>query len=160
MTHPLTLIMPLNPGTTLEDLGKVLVANQASIDNALNTIGTVHFARFVVLDASQPNLQPGLDPKGPLSLAVITEYDFSFSKYITDFINAIGDVFNALLEFVVGGSALIPVADHPDEFHAFVLKNDASAIPPNDGFNLYAAVPCTVQEIKAANPCPTTAASQ
>lgn len=39
--------------------------------------------------------------------AVITEYDGSFNAYISDFVDPLGGVFNALLGFVVGGAALI-----------------------------------------------------
>ncbi|HEX2179001.1 MAG TPA: hypothetical protein VHL54_05700 [Actinomycetota bacterium] len=154
MTNPLTLIMPLNPGTTLKDIGGVLVANQAAIDKALTSIGTVHFARFVVFENSAQNLLPGLDPKGPLCLSVITEYDGNFDAYIQDFVNQIGDVFNALLAFVVGGSALVPVQNNVEAFTDFIKQNDASQNVPNDGLNLYAAYPCTVQQVLAANPCP------
>lgn len=156
MTNPLTLIMPLVEGTTLTELGGVLVGNQGEIDKALSSIGTVHFARFVVFENSAANLLPGLEPKGPLCLSVITEYDGDFDAYIQDFVNQIGDVFNALLKFVVGGSTLIPVQNNVQAFTEFIKQNDASQNPPNDAFSLYAAYPCTVQQILAADPCPGT----
>ena len=81
-------------------------------------------------------------------LAVITEYDGSFQAYIGDFVAQIGQVFDALLQYVVGGQALIPVANNVAAFNAFVAANDASQHQPNGG--LYQAYPQTVQQILAA----------
>jgi hypothetical protein len=78
---------------------------------------------------------------------VITEYDGDFNAYIQDFVAQIGDVFDALLGFVVGGAAITPVKDHINQFIAFVQTNDASQTPPNNG--LYQAYTFTVQQILA-----------
>ena len=51
---------------------------------ALNKLRNVHFARFVFLNNNT-------------QLAVITTYDGAFEAYINEFIDAIGDIFNALL---------------------------------------------------------------
>lgn len=163
MASPLTLLMPVIPGTNIMELAATLKSQQAAIDNALNSIGTVHYARFLLLDRSVANLQPGATPSNELVLAVITEFDGSFSKYIGDFVSQIGDVFNALLQFVVGGAAVTPVQDHVDAFSAFVAANDASEHfpnngatapnqPPEAGAGLYQAYPQTVQLILAAYP--------
>lgn len=112
MASPLTLLMPVIPGTNPQTIAAALAGAQAEIDKALTSIGTVHYARFLLLDRSTPNLQPGGSPE-QLVLAVITEYDGSFDDYIGDFVSQIGDVFNALLQFVVGGAAVTPVQSHP-----------------------------------------------
>ncbi|HYW07643.1 MAG TPA: hypothetical protein VE913_11845, partial [Longimicrobium sp.] len=80
-------------------------------------------------------------------LAVVTEYDGSFQAYIGDFVARIGQVFDALLQFVVGGKELTPVANNAAAFLAFVTANDASSHQPNTG--LYSAYPLTVQKILA-----------
>lgn len=161
MASPLTLLMPVIPGTNPATIAEALASSQAEIDKALTTIGTVHYARFLLLDRAQPNLQPA-GASNQLVLGVITEYDGSFSDYITDFVNQIGNVFNALLAFVVGGDQVIPVQQHTAGFMAFVSANDASEHFPNNGATapnqpppagsngLYQAYPYTVQDILAA----------
>jgi hypothetical protein len=111
-------------------------------------IGTVHYARTLLLDASTANLQPGGKTGDSYVIAIITEYDGDFSAYIQDFVSQVGTVFDALLEFVGGGSALIPVANNVQAFDAFITLNDASQHDPNKG--LYQAYPFTVQQILAA----------
>lgn len=147
MASPLTLMMPIIPGTNPAEIAGTLAKYQSQIDSALTSIGTVHYARFLLLDRSTANLQPG-GSSSELVLAVITEYDGSFQAYIGDFVAQIGQVFDALLQFVVGGAALIPVANNVAAFSAFVAANDASQHQPNEG--LYQAYPQTVQQILAA----------
>ena len=147
MASPLTLLMPIIPGTNPLELAATLAKYNAEINSALTSIGTVHYARFLLLDRSTPNLQPG-GSSDQLVLAVITEYDGSFQAYIGDFVSQIGDVFNALLQFVVGGAAVTPVQSNVAAFSAFVTANDASQHQPNEG--LYSAYPQTVQQIIAA----------
>ncbi|HEX6038980.1 hypothetical protein [Longimicrobium sp.] len=161
MASPLTLLMPIIPGTNPMVIAAALEKYNAQIDTALSSIGTVHYARFLLLDRSVPNLQPGAAASNELVLAVITEYDGTFSKYIGDFVAQIGDVFNALLAFVVGGDAVIPVQNNVAAFNAFVTANDASQHFPNNGQTtptaptqpgggLYQAYPQTVQVILAS----------
>ncbi|MFT6101181.1 MAG: hypothetical protein ACJAYF_003744 [Arenicella sp.] len=154
MTNPLTLMMPVKPDTKLLSIIEVLAENQAPIDAALSSIGTVHFARFLLLDSSVANLQPDLKDinatSDTLIIGVVTDYDGDFNAYISDFVAQLGDVFNALLAFVVGGDSVTPVQDNLAAFQAFIAKNDASQHKPND--TLYAAYPQTVQQIKAAFP--------
>lgn len=148
MASPLTLLMPIIPGTDPTKIAATLAGAQDKIDQALTSIGTVHYARFLLLDRSTANLQPGGASADQLVLAVITEYDGSFNAYIGDFVSQIGDVFNALLQFVVGGQAVTPVQDNVNAFIAFVTANDASQHQPNTG--LFQAYPdTTVQQILA-----------
>ena len=77
--------------------------------------------------------------------AVITTYDGSFEDYINDFIDEIGDVFNALLSHMAGAPPL-PVQQHRAEFLAYVRANDLRCIEP-----FYSAYPkATVLDVKAA----------
>jgi hypothetical protein len=147
MASPLTLLMPIIPGTSPLEIGAALEKYNTEIDTALTSIGTVHYARFLLLDRAAPNLQPS-GPSDQLVLAVITEFDGSFQAYIGDFVSQIGDVFNALLQFVVGGAAVTPVQSNMAAFSAFVTANDASEHQPNEG--LYQAYTATVQQILAS----------
>jgi hypothetical protein len=152
MANPLTFILPLKPGVDLTDLAAAIAAEQPTIDAALEAIGTVHFARFVLLDGSSPNLQPKPGGTGPFSLAVITSYDGDFDVYIQDFVNKLGLVFNALLSFSADGAGLVPVASNVAAFTAYIAANDASQQPPNNKFPLYNAYHYTVQQVLAAAP--------
>jgi hypothetical protein len=152
MANPLCFMMPVLPGTNLTTLAATLAEYQLPIDNALTSIGTVHYARFTLLDRSQPNLLPAGDPgiaSSTLVIGVITEYDGSFNKYISDFVAQLGPAFDALLKFVVGGAAITPVANNLNAFQAFITQNDAAQHLPNTG--LYQAYPSlTVQDILAS----------
>jgi hypothetical protein len=117
---PLTLVMTAESPEafaalrkTVEDL-QALPPDENPVVNALNRLGTVHFARFVFLGDDQ--------------LAVITTYDGDFDAYINDFINEIGDVFNALLQHV--DRSLIPVQSHRAEFLKFVQDHDLRCVGP------------------------------
>jgi hypothetical protein len=145
VANPLTLIIPLKEGADLSQIGKA----QPEIDAALNAVGTVHYARFVVFDRSAPNLEPQ-GATGPFSLAVITSFDGDFDVYIQDFVNKLGPIFDAFLSISADGAGLIPVAQHVQEFTAYVAANNASQQPPNSGFGMYSAYPQTVQQVRAA----------
>jgi len=144
--------MPLKEGVDIEQLGGLISTFHDQIEAALTSTGTVHYARFVVLDASTPNLQPG--PNGPYKLAIITTYDSDFDTYIQDFVNHIGMIFDALLSATSDGAALVPVSENLAAFTEYVSKHDASRNPPNNAFVPYSAYPCTVQQVLAADPCP------
>jgi hypothetical protein len=146
--QPLTLFVPIAAQADPLQLLKLLSDNRGKNNAALTEIGTVHFARFVLLDRSKPNLK--FDPSNPgentgqFVLGVITEYDGSFKNYVGDFVVKIGDVFNALIKFSADGQELYPVQDHLDEFTAYVANNDVTNGHPEA---LYAAYPSSVQQI-------------
>ncbi len=150
MASPLTLLLPVIPGTTLDTLGATLKKYTPQLDAALQSIGTVHYARTLLLDASAPNLQPSGKETSSYVLGVITEYDGSFDAYINDFVSQVGTIFDALLQVVVGGAAVTPVANNVAAFEAFVTQNDASQHAPNN--SLFQAYTATVQEILASLP--------
>jgi hypothetical protein len=123
---PLTLVMKAESSVafatlrqTVEDL-QSLPSDKNPVVTALDKLGTVHFARFVFLGDDQ--------------LAVITTYDGDFDTYINDFIDEIGDVFNALLEHV--DRTLVPVQSHRTAFLKFVREHDLRCVGP-----LYSAYP-------------------
>lgn len=154
MTDPtppnaLTLIMPLQQGVAVDKLELLLAEQRDAIDAALATVGTVHYARFVLLDASSPTLLPSATSTGPFKLAVITTYDGDFDLYIQDFVAQLGDVFDDLLALTTDGASLVPVKDHVAQFTAWIASHDASQQPPNSILQQYAAYPYTVQQILA-----------
>jgi len=150
VANPLTFVMPVAVGADVETLLGALSAQQEQIDGALAQVGTVHFARFVLFDASAPDLLPTPGSRGPFALSVITSYDGDFDIYIQAFVNILGPVFDMLLKFSADGQAVVPVKDHVTEFEAYIKSHDASAQP--GAFSLYSAYPYTVQQILANPP--------
>jgi hypothetical protein len=135
---PLTLIMSIKSESDYAQLNGLLQKIQAApadknpIWAALNKLKIVHFARFVFLENNT-------------KLAVITTYDGTFDDYINDFIDAIGDVFNALLAHMQDAPPL-PVQQNRQEFLDYVRANDLRGIEP-----FYSAYPqATVLDIQAA----------
>jgi len=135
---PLTLIMNIKSAADYQQLNGLLQKIQSAppeqnpIFLALNKLKTVHFARFVFLSNNT-------------QLAVITAYDGSFEQYINDFIDEIGDVFNALLAHM-SGTPPLPVQQNRDAFLAYVKANDLRGIDP-----FYSAYPgATVLDILSA----------
>jgi hypothetical protein len=120
--NPLTLIMNIKSPEDYAQLNgllaKIQIAppDQNPIWTALTKLKTVHFARFVFLSNNT-------------QLAVITTYDGSFDKYINDFIDEVGDIFNALLAHMTDAPPL-PVQQNRDAFLAYVKKYDLTCIPP------------------------------
>jgi hypothetical protein len=113
--NPLTVVMKAKSPEdyvalrrTVEHL-QSLPPDQNPITVALNKIGTVHFARFAFLNNDQ--------------LAVITTYDGDFAVYINEFINEIGDVFNALMAHVESAPPL-PVQTYREEFLDYIRAHD------------------------------------
>lgn len=118
---PLTLVMPVRPEARaalraeVEQL-QALPRDRNPVITALDAIGTVHFARFVFLDDDE-------------RLAVITTYDGDFERYIMDFVDHIGPVFDMLLRHMVDPPPL-PVQQHPEEFLAYVRRHDLGCVGP------------------------------
>jgi hypothetical protein len=123
---PLNLMLNIQPGKN-QTILDYLEQNQAKINNALAQVGTVHFARFLMIPGTQ-------------YLFVITTYDGDFNAYIQAFTNIVGDVFNLLLSCVDPAPPL-PVQQHVAEFQAFVSQYNLPT-------GLYSAYPnCTVVQI-------------
>jgi hypothetical protein len=136
--NPLTLIMTIRSVADADALTALLMQIQSAppeknpIWVALNKLNNVHFARFVFLE-------------NRTKLAVITTYDGTFEAYINEFIDEIGDVFNALLSHMADAPPL-PVQKNRQTFLNYVRANDLRAIEP-----FYSAYPkATVLDIKAA----------
>jgi hypothetical protein len=107
----MNLIMPLKDKSAV---GRALAAlaiaqNKDEIFAGLDNVGTVHFARFVIVDDN---------------ICMFSVYDGDFTNYIRDFIATIGSVFDAVVGLVEGGDKVIPSAEHVDEFIDWVHDHD------------------------------------
>jgi hypothetical protein len=124
--NALNLMLNIQPGKN-QTILSYLEKNQDKIDAALTKVGTVHFARFLMIPGTQ-------------YLFVITAFDGDFDAYIQAFTNLLGDVFNLLLSCVDPAPPL-PVQQNVAEFQAFVKKYNLPS-------GLYSAYPdCTVVQI-------------
>ncbi len=107
----MNLVMPLRDKSAV---GRALAAlaiaqNKDEIYAGLDNVGTVHFARFVIVDDN---------------ICMFSVYDGDFTNYIRDFIVTIGSVFDAVVGLVEGGEKVIPSAEHVDEFIDWVHDHD------------------------------------
>ncbi|MEM8923415.1 MAG: hypothetical protein AAGD35_07910 [Actinomycetota bacterium] len=111
----MNLIMPLkHPGPeTTAELLELLQFRVDDLFSGLDMVGTVHFARFDVIDGN---------------LSMISVYDGDFETYIRDFIAAFGDIFDAIMAFVKDPPP-VPTGDHPSAFVAWVNARDLMQLP-------------------------------
>jgi hypothetical protein len=132
--HPLSLFMKIAPGTDMNTVGQLLAQYQTQLGDALNSIHTVHFARFMLLNIDNAP-----------TLALFTEYDGDFNTYVLDFVAQLGPIFDALLAHVADPPPT-PVADHPDEFVTWVDQHNPKPL------TFYSAYPTlTVVDILTKN---------
>lgn len=121
----MNLIMPLKD-TSAIGRAKATLAIAQNVDeifSGLDNVGTVHFARFVLIGDN---------------LCMISVYDGDFTNYIRDFIATIGSVFDEVVALVEGGEAIIPSATHVEAFIDWVHAHDLFQVPdiPTDLFTL------------------------
>lgn len=136
--NPLTLIMTIRSPEDFQTLNARIQKIQSAppeknpIWIALDKLRIVHFARFVFLENNT-------------KLGIITTYDGSFEDYLNEFIDEIGDVFNALLQHMDGAPPL-PIQQNRSAFRDYIKANDLGGIGP-----FYSAYPqATVLDIQAA----------
>ena len=116
----LNLIVPI--ATPVEEHYKALkklLQTLGKYRETFDKIATVHFARFLFLekDATSTN-------EVYTQLALFTTYDGDFDLYIQDFVDEVGDLFNALLKHLEGGDAIGRVQDNVQAFTDYVHKYD------------------------------------
>lgn len=135
---PLTLVMTIRSTEDFQALNTRIQQIQSAppeqnpIWAALDKLRIVHFARFVFLENNT-------------KLAIITTYDGSFEDYLNEFIDEIGDIFNALLQHMDRAPPL-PIQQNRSAFRDYVKANDLGGIGP-----FYSAYPqATVLDIQAA----------
>jgi hypothetical protein len=115
---PLNLVMPIKPGAApalRALLAGVGARADKPVERALVGLGNVHHAQFVFLE-------------NDTRLGVLTWYDGPFDDYIVSFIEHIGGIFNAILQYIDGADALIPVELHRDAFLAFIAAHDHKCV--------------------------------
>lgn len=91
----------------------LFMANTDVILSGLRNVGTVHSARFDILDNK---------------LCLFSVYDGDFSAYIRDFIVIVGTFFNGLMAFVEDPPPL-PVEDNVEAFVDWVAARDLVQLP-------------------------------
>src|SRR6266849_7017014 len=107
----MNLIMPLKDKSPI---GRALAAlaiaqNKDEIYAGLDNVGTVHFARFVIVDNN---------------ICMFSVYDGDFTNYIRDFVATIGSVFNNVVALVEGGEAVMPCEQNVEAFIEWVHERD------------------------------------
>jgi hypothetical protein len=127
--HPLLVSLPIKSSLkafTLEQL--VLRAAKGKMDQGADSVGTLHFCHFVPLAENH--------------LGFFTVFDGAFDKYIQDFTEQMGPIFDALFKYVADPPAT-PVAKNAD---AFLKYATASDLPPIGFYSAYPGL--AVQDIK------------
>jgi hypothetical protein len=128
--HPLLVSLPMRSklkAFVFEEV--VLRAAEKTMNQGADSVGTLHFAHFV--------------PLADTHLGFFTIYDGTFDKYIQDFTEKIGPVFDLMFKYV-SDPPPTPVAKNAAEFLKYVTVFDRQPI----GF--YSAYPgVQVQDIRA-----------
>ena len=121
----MNLIMPLKDKSAIgrAKAARAVAQNVDEIFAGLDNVGTVHFARFLLIGDS---------------ICMISVYDGDFTNYIRDFIATIGSVFDEVVKLVEGGEAITPSEKHVDAFIDWVHDHDLFQAPdfPTDLFTL------------------------
>ena len=115
LQRSMNLVMPLRYPITAgrAEATETLTKATDPVLVGLNNVGTVHFARFDIV-------------KG--NLCMFSVYDGDFEAYIRDFISAIGNAFDAIMDLVKDPPPA-PCAHHVDEFIEWVHAHDALQLP-------------------------------
>ena len=121
----MNLIMPLKDKSPVgrAKAALAIAQNVDEIFDGLDNVGTVHFARFLLLEDY---------------ICMISVYDGDFSNYIRDFIATIGSVFDVVMSQVEGGEAFVPTTHNVEDFIDWVHAHDLFQAPdfPTDLFAL------------------------
>ena len=122
----MNLVMPLKDKSAIgrAEAALAIAQNVDEIFAGLDNVGTVHFARFVLIGDY---------------LCMISVYDGDFSNYIRDFIATIGSVFDAVVALVEGGETITPSTTNIEAFIDWVHAHDLFQAPdfPTDLFALH-----------------------
>lgn len=107
----MNLVMPLRfPAVAVTgELSRAIFEASDQLLAGLSNVGTVHFARFVVVDGN---------------LCMFSEYDGDFSAYIRDFVAKLGSTLDQVMSCVKDPPPT-PVEQYPEEFVDWVRARDA-----------------------------------
>jgi hypothetical protein len=126
---PFLVIMPIHSNFALVALELVLKGAGSILIKGSDTIGTLHFAHFVPLEGHK--------------LGFFTVYDGPFDKYIQDFAEKLGPVFDLLFKFVIDPPPT-PTAKNAAALTEWIAAHD---LPP---LGMYCAYPgIKVQDVNA-----------
>ncbi len=115
----------------MQSLSVKLPALLPQMFDAADAIGTLHFARFVVL--------------GETTLAFVSEYDGDFRDYVMDFTKHLGQIFDFIFMHVVDPPPT-PVAKNAEALIDWVRIHNVEPVA------FYSAYPALgVQDIKSQN---------
>lgn len=127
LMRTMNLIMPLKNRTAV-GRAEAVMAIAACLDEiytALDNIGTVHVARFTIVDNN---------------ILMFSYYDGDFRTYIRDFIMTLGHAFDGIVELVEDPPPL-PCWDHVDDFIEWVHERDALQLPEDPGIMVELVAP-------------------
>ncbi len=112
----MNLVMPLKDKSPVgrAKAALAIAQNKDEIYAGLDNVGTVHFARFVIVDDN---------------ICMFSVYDGDFTNYIRDFIATIGSVFDAVVGLVEEGDAVIPSEQNVEAFIDWVHAHDMYQVP-------------------------------
>ena len=112
----MNLIMPLKNKSPIgrAQAALTIAQNKDAIYAGLNNVGTVHFARFVIVGDN---------------ICMFSVYDGDFNNYIRDFIVTIGSVFDAIVSLVEEGYEVLPSAHNVDAFIEWIRRHDLYQMP-------------------------------
>ena len=113
----MNLVMPLRNKTAIgrAQAALVIASSLDEIYSGLDNVGTVHMARFAIVDNN---------------LLMFSFYDGDFRTYIRDFIMTLGHAFDAVVEMIEDPPTL-PCWEHVEEFIDWVHAHDALQLPDN-----------------------------
>jgi hypothetical protein len=126
---PFLVILPLKSSVAAIALEGVFKVAGSKLVDAADTVGTLHLAQFVLLE----------DHK----LGFFTVYDGPFDKYIQDFAEKLGPVFDLLFKFVKDAPPT-PSAKNADALTKWVAEHN---LPPIGMYNAYPGL--RVQDVNA-----------
>lgn len=111
----MNLVMPLKNKTAIGRAQAAFVVGSVldEIYSGLDNVGTVHMARFSIVDNN---------------LLMFSFYDGDFHTYIRDFIMTLGNAFDGVVALIEDPPPL-PCWQHVDEFIAWVHARDAFQLP-------------------------------
>jgi hypothetical protein len=115
----MNLVLPLKDKTAVGRAQAAFVIGSSldEIYSGLDNVGTVHVARFAIVDNN---------------LLMFSFYDGDFHTYIRDFIVTLGHAFDAVVE-LIEDTPTLPCWENVDEFIDWVHRHDALQLPDSPG---------------------------
>jgi hypothetical protein len=119
LMRTMNLVMPLKNKTAIGRAQAAMVVGSAldEIYSGLDNVGTVHMARFSIVDNN---------------LLMFSFYDGDFHAYIRDFIMTLGNAFDGVVSLIEDPPPL-PCWQNVDAFIQWVHERDAFQLPDDPG---------------------------